>query len=147
VNGGRRPVATLIALVGVLSLLAWTPEPTDASWADTETARGSVASGTVQPPTGLRCTGSGLLQPIGLAWTAPATGLAVSGYAWTVTGGLASSGTLPATATSLTLTSALLGVGSGTFTIRAQGPGGWVSAPRTATVSFTTGLISACSVP
>lgn len=143
----RRTATVTIAVATLCAIGAIVPEPTAASWTDTEQASGSLTSGTVQPVTGLRCTGSGIAQPVSLTWSAPTAGLTVTGYSWTVTGGLNSSGTLAATATTLSLSSGLLGVGTGTFSLRAQGPGGWQSVPRTATIGFTTGLISSCSVP
>jgi hypothetical protein len=73
--------------------------------------------------------------------------LARTGYRWTVTGGLAGSGTLLAGATSVTLSSGLLGIGSGTFSLYAVGPGGWESTVKAGTLGFTTGLLSSCSVP
>ncbi|MHC2998574.1 hypothetical protein OB08_04930 [Microbacterium sp. HJ5] len=120
--------------------------PTTAAWTDRETATTStLTAGRVQPANQLACT-AGIASPITFTWSAPNGGLTRTGYRWAVTGGLTASGTLAANATTLQLTSGLLGIGSGMFSLYAVGPGGWESTARTATVSFTTGLLSACTV-
>lgn len=143
-------VAAAIALVGVLCAPALAPAPTDATWVDQEVAGDTtLRAGTVNPPTGLRCTG-GLLQPVTFTWTAPAGGLPRTEYRWTVTGNLTGSGTLAASATSVTLTSlAILSVGSGTFSLYAVGPGGWNSTTVTGSLFAVSviglGVVASCS--
>lgn len=93
---------------------------------------------------------AGLLQPVTFTWTAPPGGLGRTGYRWTVAGGLSGSGTLPANATSVVLSTGLLGIGSGTFALYAVGPGGWESSAKTGSLSFLTvvlDVVSSCSVP
>lgn len=134
----------------VLAVAGAPPSMTDAAWTDQEVATSSLfTAGTVTPVTQMTCT-AGLLQPVTYTWTAPTGGLARTGYRWTVTGVLSGSGTLPANATSLQLTSGLLGLGSGTFSLYAVGPGGWESVVKTGGLSFITvvlNLNSTCSVP
>ena len=67
----RRTATVTIAVATLCAIGAIVREPTAASWTDTEQASGSLTSGTVQPVTGLRCTGSGIAQPVTLAWSAP----------------------------------------------------------------------------
>ncbi|GAA5203495.1 hypothetical protein [Microbacterium jejuense] len=143
----RRGLATALALAGLLGVAMLQPAPTEAAWARTEVASGTaLQAGTVAPVTQMSCT-AGLGQPVAFTWTAPAGGLARTGYRWTVTGGLAGSGTLAAGATTVSLGSGLLGIGAGTFSLSAVGPGGWASVAKTGSLSFTTGLLSTCSVP
>lgn len=117
----------------------------DASWIDREHARSTFTAATMQPPSNLRCTQSGLLQPVILAWNPPSTGPAVTGYRYTV--GANAPVTLTASQTTATIANGLLNFGSYTFSLRAVGPGGWESAPVTATVSQLTSAITGCSVP
>ncbi|UOQ87598.1 hypothetical protein MUN74_09715 [Agromyces endophyticus] len=138
-------VAAIAASVTVLG----SAQQTEAAWNDGEAANGAFASGSVTAVTQMTCT-AGLLQPVTFNWTAPTGGLARTGYRWTVTGGLTGSGTLAAGATSVQLTNGLLGIGSGTFSLYAVGPGGWQSAAKTGSLSFTTvvlDVLSSCSVP
>lgn len=146
----RRGAAAL-ALVGVLSAATLAASPTEAAWVDREVAGDTtLRAGTVNPPTGLRCTG-GLLQPVTFTWTAPAAGgLSRTEYRWAVTGNLSGSGTLGASATSITLTSlAILSVGSGTFSLYAVGPGGWESTAATGSLFAVSviglGVVTSCS--
>ncbi|WP_146145340.1 hypothetical protein [Microbacterium timonense] len=147
-NGVRR-VAAVVALAGALCLVATPPAATEAAWADAENAGGAFTAGTVTPVTQMSCT-SGLLQPVTFTWTAPSGGLTRTGYRWTVTGGLTGNGTLAADATSVSLTRGLLGLGSGTFSLYAVGPGGWESVVKTGSLGFVTvvlDVVSSCSVP
>lgn len=137
-----------LALSGLLASAVASPVATDAAWVDRETATAAaLTAGSVAPPTGFRCTDSGLLDAVTFSWTNPSGGLTRTEYRWAVTGTSSTSGALPANATSIRLTTGILGFGSWTFTLRAVGPGGWQSAPVTGRLSFTTGLLSACSVP
>lgn len=123
-----------------------------ASWSDAEHASGSFAAGTVDPPQGLSCGPTGLLQPVRYNWSHPAGGLERTGYRWTASGpGGSPSGNLGPSATSVTLAQGLLGLGIGTFTLRAVGEGGWESEPVTGSYSVL-GLLgltalSSCSIP
>jgi hypothetical protein len=87
------------------------------------------------------------VSPVTFNWTAPTGGLPRTGYRYTVTGGLSTSGTLPATATSVQFATGLLGLGTGTFSLYAVGPGAWESPVKTGTLSFLTAILSSCSVP
>ncbi|MBW9095556.1 hypothetical protein JNB62_17905 [Microbacterium jejuense] len=147
----RRAVAALLALVGVLGVALLQPSPTEAAWVRTDVAGDTTLSaGTVAPVTQMTCT-AGLLQPVTFSWTAPTGGLTRTGYRWTVTGGLNNNGgDLPATATSISLNTGLLGLGSGTFSLYVLGPGGWRSGAKTGSLSFATvvlDVLSTCSVP
>jgi len=140
-------VAAALALAGILGVAALQPTPTEAAWVGAEVGTSSsLQAGTVAPVTQMTCT-AGLTQPVVFTWTAPAGGLARTGYKWTVSGVLVGNGTLTEGATSVSLSSGLLGIGSGTFSLYAVGPGGWESAVKTGSLSFTTGLLSTCSVP
>lgn len=150
-TGGRRRRLAAVALGLVAASVALMPAryPTEASWTDSEHATGALAAGTVTPVTQMTCT-AGLLQPVRFSWTAPSGGLARTGYRWTVSGGLVNSGTLPADATTLQLSTALLGLGSGTFSLYAVGPGGWESSAKTGSLTFARvvlDVLSSCSVP
>lgn len=136
--------ATALACV-VLAAAVAPPAPTDAAWTDLERGTGAFSAGAVTPVTQMTCA-AGLLQPVEFTWTAPVGGLTRSGYRWTVTGGINGSGVLTAAATTVSLSSGLLGIGSGTFSLYAVGPGGWESTAKTGTLSFTTGLLSSCNV-
>lgn len=144
-----RRLGAVAALAGALCLATAPPATTEAAWADAEVASGALTAGTVTPVTQMTCT-AGVLQPVTFTWTAPAGGLTRTGYRWTVTGGLSGSGTLAASATSVSLTRGLLGLGSGTFSLYAVGPGGWESVAKTGTLGFVTvvlDVVSSCSVP
>ena len=148
----RRSAAAGVVLAAALCAGTLAPVETDAAWVDAEVGTSSsLAAGVVAPAAGLRCTGSGLLQPVTYTWNAPTAGLPVAGYRWTLTGGLTGNGTLGASATSVTLfSSGLLVLGSGTFSLYAVGPGGWESTRVTGTVtvlSLLLGVTSSCSVP
>lgn len=141
--------AAALALVGLLCAAVSVPSSTEAAWVDQEISRGSVAAGIVQPAAGLNCSG-GLLQPVTFRWTAPSGGLPRTAYRWAVTGDLTGSGTLDATATSITLVNiSLLRLGSGTFSLWAVGPGGWESVPVTGSLFALSllgiGLVASCS--
>lgn len=148
----RRLRAGASALALGAALCAWTfaPAQTEAAWVDAEVVTGGFTAGEVKPATGLRCSG-GLLQPVTFLWTPPASGLPRTGYRWTVTGSLSGSGTLPATATSITLNNlGLLTLGSGTFSLYTVGPGGWESkTPATGSLFAVSllgiGLAASCS--
>ena len=144
----RAGVATLV-LAGVLCAGALAPVETEAAWVDAEVGTSSsLAAGSVSPVVTMNCApGLGILAPVTFTWSAPVGGLTRASYRWTVTGGLTGADVLTANATSLSLSSGLLGIGTGTFSLYAVGPGGWESAPKTGTVSFLTGLLSSCSVP
>lgn len=139
-------VLAAIVLAGAFSM----PGATVAAWADQEVATTSpLTAGTVTPVTQMTCT-AGLLQPVTFNWTAPAGGLPRTGYRWTVTGAISGSGSLVAGATSVTLTTGLLGVGSGTFSLYSVGPGGWESSAKTGSLTFISVVLdvnSTCSVP
>lgn len=147
---GARRRAALLAAAGVLaiSLAAATPRPTVAAWADTEVATGaSLGAGTVAPVVTMTCTPGGLGVATRFSWTAPSGGLSRGGYRWIVTGTLTGSGTRPASATFVDLPTGLLGIGSGTFSLYAVGPGGWESAPKTGSLAYLTAILATCSVP
>ncbi|MCX5117144.1 hypothetical protein OG992_08120 [Micromonospora sp. NBC_00362] len=137
--------ATALLLAGTAVVLP-PPQSTLAAWTDTEYGRGSLQAGTVNPPTNLQCT-AGLLTPPTFTWTLPVGGLTRSGFTWSLSGGFTGGGTLGPSATSITLSGALLSIGSGTFNLVANGPGGWTSTPVTGTVSMLTAVLYSCSVP
>lgn len=143
----RRSAAAGVILAAMLCAGALAPVETDAAWVDAEVATSSsLAAGTVSPVVTMSCApGLGLLAPVTFSWSAPVGGLARAGYRWTVTGALSGSGVLAANATSVSLSSSLLGLGTGTFSLYAVGPSPWESAPRTGTITFVTGLLSSCS--
>ena len=118
--------------------------PTDASWRDSERAGARLSAGVVAPPTALTCTGSLLAGRVTFNWTAPAGGVARTGYSWSVTGAATGSGTLAATAVTTTQTLTLLTLGTATFTLRATGPGGWTSNPVSVNFLSVTGGIITC---
>ncbi|SDQ64019.1 hypothetical protein [Microbacterium sp. cf332] len=154
----RRPRARLrarTAAVVVVGCVAagWLAAPavTDAAWADREVAAGALSAVTVTSPGAVRCVQSGLAVPAIVGWNAAPTGGNIAGYRWTLAGASNRSGTLPASATSLTLTANTIELGSSTFTLYAVGPGGWERAATTsATVGFISiavGVTSSCTVP
>lgn len=152
-SAGRRRRASILAasLTCVVAAGAWaSPTATDAAWLDREVATSSqLGAGTVSPVTAMTCT-AGLLQPVTFSWTAPTGGITRTGYRWTVTGGLSGAGTLAAGATSVQLSTGLLGLGSGTFSLFVVGSGGWESPAKTGSLSFLTvvlDVVSTCSVP
>ncbi|MFG1881581.1 hypothetical protein [Micromonospora sp. NPDC049102] len=143
----RRWVAGALALVLAGTVVALgPPSSTLASWTDTEYGRGSLQAGTVNPPTNLQCS-AGALTPPTFTWTLPAGGLTRSGFTWSLTGGFSGGGTLGPTATSVTIPGGLLGIGSGTFRLVANGPGGWTSTQVTGSVGMLTAVLYFCSVP
>ena len=148
-NRRGRAVAAGMVLAAVVCAGALAPVETDAAWVDAEVGTSSgLAAGTVSPVVTMSCApGVGILAPVTFSWSAPGGGLSRTGYRWTVTGALSGSSTLAANATSVSLGSGLLGIGTGTFSLYAVGPGGWESTPKTGTLSFLTGLLSSCSVP
>jgi signal peptidase I len=128
-------VLLLVAMTAAASIGA--PRGTLASWSAAEYTNAPLAAGTVGAPTSLHCS-AGLLSNVAFSWTAPAGGLTRSSYTWTLTGGLTGSGSPAAGATSVTLPSGAFNViASGTFTLYANGPGGWVSTSVTGTVTVT----------
>ena len=145
-RGLRVGVVALAVASATLWLAAAPPFATTAAWTDSERSTTStLTAGRVQPANQFACT-AGIGAPINFTWTVPSGGLTRTGWRWAVTGGITGSGTLAANATSLQITSGLLGIGTGTLSLYAVGPGGWESVPRTATIGFTTGLISSCTV-
>jgi len=147
----RRATASLAALSLLLGgcVVVGGASATDAAWTRTTVAGGTIAAGSVSPPTNLTCT-AGLLVPVTFRWNAPVGGLTRTGYRWTMTGGLTGSGTLAAGATSVQLQGTLIAIGTGTFSLYAVGPGGWESAPVTGTattLNLVLGLTTSCSVP
>ncbi|MEW2429646.1 hypothetical protein AB0877_16675 [Micromonospora sp. NPDC047644] len=137
--------AAALVLAGTAVVLA-PPQSTLAAWTDTEYGRGSLQAGTVNPPTNLQCT-AGVLTPPTFTWTLPVGGLTRSGFTWSLSGGFSGGGTLGASATSVTVPGGLLGLGTGTFSLVANGPGGWTSTPVTGTVGMLTAVLYSCSVP
>ncbi|MCG5469260.1 hypothetical protein LADH09A_003168 [Micromonospora sp. LAH09] len=146
-HGRRRWIASALALV-LAGTLVGLPRPpsTLASWTDSEYGTGSLQAGTVNPPTNLGCS-AGLLTPPTFTWTLPVGGLTRSGFTWSLTGGFSGGGTLGPTATTVTIPGALLGIGSGTFRLSANGPGGWTSTQVTGSVGMLTAVLYFCSVP
>lgn len=147
----RRGAGSVIVIAAaVLALTAPpAPAPTLASWTDSEYGTGSLTAGTVSPPTNLHCT-AGLLQPARFFWDLPSGGVTRTGFHWTVTGGLSGSGDLGPTVTTVELNSGLIGLGSGTFTLYAQGPGQWQSTTVSGSLSLIKIILdvnSTCSVP
>lgn len=149
----KRPYLVIIALAlaGVAGMPH--PQPTLASWTTPQYASGSLTAGTVAAPTVLHCSG-GLLTNLTFRWTAPVGGLSRSGYTWTVTPnglGPSGSGSAPSSATSVTVPSNILAIGTGTFSITATGPGGWNSTPVTGSVTVIGALgvpvSTSCTVP
>lgn len=140
----------MVALLTVVAMLV-SGAPTAAAWTDREYGRGSFTAGTLSPPTGLVCTGG--VGRFDLRWTLPAGGVHRAGYTWTVTPngalGPTGSGTIadPATTTLALTGGGLLTLGTGTFQLRATGPGNWTSTPVTATLTVVLGLIATCTVP
>lgn len=133
-------------LAGTVTALP-APQSTLAAWTASEYGRGSLQAGTVNPPTNLQCT-AGVLTPPTFTWTLPAAGgLTRSGFTWSLSGGFTGGGTLGASATSVTVPGGLLGIGSGTFRLVANGPGGWTSTPVTGTLGMLTAILYSCSVP
>jgi hypothetical protein len=132
----------LVFTVGVLA----PPRSTLAAWTDTEYARGTLQAGIVSPPTNLQCS-AGVLTPPTFTWTLPAGGLTRSGFTWSLSGSFTGGGTLASTATSVTVPGALLSIGSGTFRLVANGPGGWTSTQVTGSLGMLTAVLYTCSVP
>lgn len=144
----RRRGSVVLVAAGLIACFALPSAAvsTDAAWVDIERATSSaLTAGTVSPVTQLTCTpGVGSAR---FSWTSPTGGLTRASYRWTVAGAVTGSGTLASTATSVTLSSGLLGLGTGTFSIYAVGPSGWESAPVQGTVTVVLGLLWGCSVP
>ena len=146
-NAAQSTAMKTNAVIAAMLLLAVVPaaSSSDAAWADREIATSSsLSAGSVAPVPVMTCTSG--IGAVTFNWTAPTGGLARSGYRWTVTGAFTASGTLAANATSVQLTSGLLGIGTGTFSLYAVHASGWESAPKSGTVSFLTALLSNCSV-
>lgn len=144
--------AAALAAAGAMALALAPPAVvTDAAWSDREFASSSVSALTVASPGAVRCVQSGLLVPATLGWNAAPAGGNVTGYRWTLVGSSNRSGTLAATATSITLNANAVELGTSTFTLYAVGPGGWERvATNTATVGFISialGVTSSCSTP
>lgn len=150
-RAGRTQRRRWLAGAAALSLCAHAialvpPESTDAAWTDTEYGSGSLTAGTVNPPTNLACSAGVLTAPT-FTWDLPTGGLPRSGFTWTLTGGFSGGGTLGPTATSVNIPGGLLTIGSGTFSLSANGPGGWTSTPVTGSVAMLTAILYSCSVP
>lgn len=146
---GRSAAAALV-LAGCIAAGLSAPIATDAAWVDAEVAAsGTLSAVTVASPGAVRCVQSGLLVAAIVGWDAAPTGGNITGYRWTLVGAANRSGTLPATATSVTLTPSLVELGSSVFTLYAVGPGGWErAATNTATIGFVSvalGLTSSCA--
>ncbi len=141
----RRWILSAVALLLTVAVLA-PPQSTHASWTDTEYGTGSFQAGTVNPPTNLQCT-AGLLDPPTFTWDLPVGGLTRGGFTWYLSDGFSGGGTLDPNATEVTVPGGLLAIGSGTFHLYANGPGGWTSTEVTGTVGILTGLLYFCSVP
>jgi hypothetical protein len=138
-------LATLIAGVSAIGA----PTPAVAAWASNEHSTVTFTAGSVSPVGSMTCT-AGLLQPVSFTWSPPTGGLTRTGYRWTVTGGLSGSGTLAANSTTITLDSGLVGLGTGTFALFAQGSGGWESPAATGSLALIRVVLvvnSTCSVP
>lgn len=142
----RRHLAGAGLIVAAVAIALSPPHDTLASWSDTEYTRGSFTTGSVSAPTNLQCS-AGLLSPPHFTWTAPVGGLTRSGYTWSLSGAFTGGGTLGATATDVTVSGGLLSIGSGTFHLYANGPGGWKSTEVTGSLGIVTGLLYFCSVP
>ncbi|MFF0154557.1 hypothetical protein [Micromonospora sp. NPDC005203] len=146
-HGRRRWIASALALVLAGTVVALPPPPsTLAFWTDSEYGNGSLQAGTVNPPTNLQCS-AGLLTPPTFTWALPVGGLTRSGFTWSLTGGFSGGGTLGPTATAITIPGALLDLGSATFRLSANGPGGWTSTEVTGSVGMLTAVLYFCSVP
>lgn len=145
-RGRRRWLAGAVALLLAGTVVLAPPQSTLAAWTDTEYATGSLQAGTVSPPTNLQCT-AGLATPPTFTWTLPVGGLTRTGFTWSLSGAFTGGGTLGASATSVTVPGGLLGLGTGTFRLVANGPGGWTSTAVTGTVGMLTALLYSCSVP
>lgn len=137
-----RAVLAAVALLSVVAVAA-TTDLTRAAWSDREHPKATLTARTVAPPTGLDCTGSALTGLITMTWAKPPR-LPKGGYAWTFTGVVSRSGTLPSGATSLVQTIPLLTLGTGTFTLRAKGQGKWTSPPVSTTFLVVTGGVITC---
>lgn len=145
-----RFVAAGLMLAGCAAAGLLAPTTTDAAWVDAEAASSATLSAiTVTSPGAVRCVQSGLLVPAVVGWDAAPTGGNIAGYRWTLVGAANRSGTLPATATSVSLSPSFIEVGSSVFTLYAVGPGGWErAATNTATIGFLSvaiGLTSSCA--
>lgn len=147
--------AAVVVLAATILAVAPPPHPqfTRAIWTDSEYGTSdTLTAGTVSPALNLSCGLTGLLLPVTYNWNPPSGGVTRTGYRWTATGpGGSPSGTLVAGATTVTLSQGLLGIGSGTFTLWAQGPGSWESTPVSGSYSVI-GILgltafSSCSVP
>lgn len=147
----RRFGLAAVALAGILCLAVASPSSTEAAWTDTEVGSSTaLRAGSVAPVTIMSCqTGALGTSPVTFTWTPPAAGagqLAPTGYRYTVTGGFTTSGTLGSTATTISFSTGLLGLGSGTFSLYAT-VGNWDSPAKTGSLAFLTGLLASCSVP
>lgn len=139
----RYRVILALTLAGAAGVLH--PQQTLASWSTPQYVSSSLTAGTVAKPTALQCS-AGLLTKLSFSWTAPVGGLPRSGYTWTVVPnglGPSGSGSALSSASSVTVPSNILAIGTGTFSITASGLGGWNSIPVTGTVT----VIGALGVP
>lgn len=144
-----RRVRCTLALFGSLCLLARAPglsQVSEAAWTDRVHAKGTFTAGTVSPATALQCTVPSL-GSVRFTWTAPVGGVTRTGYSWTLTGASNNSGTLAASATTVTVSVSLVTLGSSTFRVRATAAGGWTSTAATGTVNAVSALLVNCSVP
>lgn len=147
----RRLLLTVggLLLAGSLLTAGARPRGTLASWVDAERGAGSFTAGTVLPPQNLTCTAHGGILGAywHFSWSLPSGGAIRSGFHWWLSGSWSNSGDLSdPNATSLDLGVGVLGIGSGTFHLVAQGVAGstWISTGVTANFSATTSLILSC---
>ncbi|MGC5054433.1 hypothetical protein ACLQ2S_23605 [Micromonospora sp. DT48] len=143
----RRWLAGVLALSLWIHAMALAPaRSTLAAWTDTEFGSAALAAGTVDPPTDLACM-AGQLTPPAFTWDLPAGGVARSGFTWFLSDGFSGGGTLGSNDTSIVVPGVLLAVDTGTFTLYANGPGGWTSTPVTGSLGMLTDELYFCSVP
>ena len=143
-----------LAGAGAVCLVVGAPQlarPTLASWKNSEFAKMTLTAKTVNPPTALACTTTGLiLGKAKFSWTEPAAGgMTRTGYTWTLGGASTDSGTLMPDATTVTVGVSLLTLGTSTFTLRAKGStaSGWTSTAVTGRVRALTAAAVDCLVP
>lgn len=147
-RAARRNGVFLLVALGLAGLVGLPSAATStaAAWVDAEQAQGAgLTAGSVTRVASMTCT-AGIASPARFTWPLPTGGLPRTGFRWEVTGALTGSGTLAAGATTIQLSSGLLGIGSGTFRLYAVS-GTWESQPITGSVSLLTGAIWGCSVP
>jgi hypothetical protein len=114
----KRRASGLVAMVVALVLLA--AAPALAWWIDNVSVSGtSITAGKLQPPTGLKCTTSGVLtKSVTLNWTAPTSGATPAGYTILVNGAVNGS----TSGTSYTINPGLLSLGTYPVTVESVYP-------------------------